>query len=168
MKTLTTSYAIKKIQYAKPISSNLSLVARYRPWNRGQSFWVCHQCLHTATSISQQSEQERSRVTSRNRSSKFRLSFTSSARRTLHSSRQPLEKQSRNDAGEHKDLPSAQEGRRSHLSRRFSDLMDHAQSNIFIAGQRLNDLTGYSGIEALKKDIERQGPIPVPLHLVLS
>ncbi|KAL9125136.1 MAG: hypothetical protein Q9217_005612 [Psora testacea] len=30
------------------------------------------------------------------------------------------------------------------------------QSNIFIAGQRLNDLTGYSGIEALKKDIEQQ------------
>jgi len=36
--------------------------------------------------------------------------------------------------------------------------MDHLQSNIFIAGQRLNDLTGYSGIEALKKDIEEQGP----------
>ena len=35
--------------------------------------------------------------------------------------------------------------------------MDHMQSNIFIAGQRLNDLTGYSGIEALKKDIENQG-----------
>lgn len=35
--------------------------------------------------------------------------------------------------------------------------MDHLQSNIFIAGQRLNDLTGYSGIEALKKDIESQG-----------
>ena len=35
--------------------------------------------------------------------------------------------------------------------------MDHLQSNIFIAGQRLNDLTGYSGIEALKQDIEGQG-----------
>ncbi|MCJ1430200.1 sensitivity to high expression protein she9 [Sticta canariensis] len=34
--------------------------------------------------------------------------------------------------------------------------MDHLQSNIFIAGQRLNDLTGYSGIEALKKEIEEQ------------
>lgn len=34
--------------------------------------------------------------------------------------------------------------------------MDNLQSNIFIAGQRLNDLTGYSGIEALKKDIEQQ------------
>ena len=56
-----------------------------------------------------------------------------------------------------KELPSQEEGRRSHVSRRFTHLMDHLQSNIFIAGQRLNDLTGYSGIEALKKDIEEQG-----------
>ena len=35
--------------------------------------------------------------------------------------------------------------------------MDNIQSNIFTAGQRLNDLTGYSGIEALKKEIEQQG-----------
>ena len=56
-----------------------------------------------------------------------------------------------------KELPSQEEGRRSHVSKRFSHIMDHLQSNIFIAGQRLNDLTGYSGIEALKKDIEEQG-----------
>lgn len=55
------------------------------------------------------------------------------------------------------DLPSQEEGRRSHLSKRFSHVMDNLQSNIFIAGQRLNDLTGYSGIETLKKDIEQQG-----------
>ena len=55
------------------------------------------------------------------------------------------------------DLPSQEEGRRSHISKSFTRVMDHLQSNIFIAGQRLNDLTGYSGIEALKKDIERQG-----------
>jgi sensitive to high expression protein 9, mitochondrial len=34
--------------------------------------------------------------------------------------------------------------------------MDNVQSNIFTASQRLNDLTGYSGIEALKKSIETQ------------
>ena len=55
------------------------------------------------------------------------------------------------------DLPSQEEGRRSHVSKSFSHLMDHVQSNIFIAGQRLNDLTGYSGIEALRKEIEEQG-----------
>ena len=59
------------------------------------------------------------------------------------------------------DLPSQEEGRRSHLARRFSNVMDHLQSNIFIAGQRLNDLTGYSGIEALKKDIDMQGSPPM-------
>jgi sensitive to high expression protein 9 len=31
--------------------------------------------------------------------------------------------------------------------------MDHLQSNIFVASQRINDLTGYSGIEALKNQI---------------
>ncbi|TVY84276.1 Sensitive to high expression protein 9-like mitochondrial protein [Lachnellula suecica] len=51
------------------------------------------------------------------------------------------------------DLPSAEEGRRSQISKRFSHLMDHMQGNIFIASQRINDLTGYSGIEALKSRI---------------
>ena len=59
------------------------------------------------------------------------------------------------------DLPSAEEGRRSHASKRFDHVMDNIQSNIFIAGQRLNDLTGYSGIEALRKEIEKQGPAPI-------
>jgi len=63
--------------------------------------------------------------------------------------------------GRRNDLPSQAEGRRSHISKLFSNVMDHLQSNIFIAGQRLNDLTGYSGIEALKKDIEHQGPLQV-------
>ncbi len=44
--------------------------------------------------------------------------------------------------------------------------MDNLQSNIFIAGKRLNDLTGYSGIEAMKKEIEEQGTHPrTPLSL---
>jgi sensitive to high expression protein 9, mitochondrial len=54
------------------------------------------------------------------------------------------------------ELPSHTESRRTDLSRRFSILMDNVQSNIFTASQRLNDLTGYSGIEALKKSIENQ------------
>ena len=56
-----------------------------------------------------------------------------------------------------KALPSQRESQRSNVARRFSHVMDNVQSNIFIAGQRLNDLTGYSGIEALKKEIEEQG-----------
>ena len=34
--------------------------------------------------------------------------------------------------------------------------MDRLQSNVFVASQRLNDLTGYSGIEALKRNIQGQ------------
>ncbi|CAG8971607.1 hypothetical protein HYALB_00008000 [Hymenoscyphus albidus] len=48
------------------------------------------------------------------------------------------------------DLPSAEDNRRSDVTKRFSHVMDHLQGNIFIASQRINDLTGYSGIEALK------------------
>lgn len=51
------------------------------------------------------------------------------------------------------NLPSAQAGRRLDITKRFSQLMDHMQGNIFIASQRINDLTGYSGIEALKQRI---------------
>lgn len=61
------------------------------------------------------------------------------------------------------DLPSHEESRRSQVSKKFSHVMDHLQSNIFIAGQRLNDLTGYSGIEVLKKEIEDQGQSCVQL-----
>jgi She9 / Mdm33 family. len=56
-------------------------------------------------------------------------------------------------------LPSYLEDHRSQLSKRFTTLMDNLQSNIFIAGQRLNDLTGYSAIETLKRDILDQGKL---------
>lgn len=57
----------------------------------------------------------------------------------------------REDAAE--ELPSAAQNRRSAVSKRFTNIMDHMQGNIFLASQRINDLTGYSGIEALKARI---------------
>lgn len=54
-------------------------------------------------------------------------------------------------------LPSYLESRRSQMSKQFTTMMDNIQSNVFVAGQRLNDLTGYSGIEALKNEIHSQG-----------
>lgn len=39
---------------------------------------------------------------------------------------------------------------------RFGDFMDNFQSHLFTASRRLNDLTGYSTIEALKNDIAAQ------------
>lgn len=54
-------------------------------------------------------------------------------------------------------LPSYLESRRSKMSKQFTTMMDNIQSNVFVAGQRLNDFTGYSGIEALKNEIHSQG-----------
>jgi sensitive to high expression protein 9 len=55
-----------------------------------------------------------------------------------------------------KTLPSDFSSRYSHLRRRFTHFMDNFQTHVFTASRRLNDLTGYSGIEALKEEIERQ------------
>jgi sensitive to high expression protein 9 len=46
--------------------------------------------------------------------------------------------------------------RYANLQKRFGHFMDNFQTHIFTASRRLNDLTGYSGIEALKNDIENQ------------
>lgn len=54
-------------------------------------------------------------------------------------------------------LPSYLENRRSQFAKQFGTMMDNLQSNVFVAGQRLNDLTGYSSIEALKQQIHAQG-----------
>ncbi|KAJ5342329.1 hypothetical protein N7541_011453 [Penicillium brevicompactum] len=62
----------------------------------------------------------------------------------------PKEESTRNSGG----LPSYLESRRSKWSKQFDTAMDNLQSNVFVAGQRLNDLTGYSSIEALKNDIQ--------------
>jgi sensitive to high expression protein 9 len=60
------------------------------------------------------------------------------------------------DALQTAELPSTSERRRTQLSKRFTHVMDHLQTNVFTASQRLNDLTGYSGIEALKDSITKQ------------
>lgn len=65
-------------------------------------------------------------------------------------------------------LPSNLENRRSRYSKQFSEMMDNLQSNVFVAGQRLNDLTGYSSIETLKNEIQHQGmPCPLIIHISL-
>ncbi|KAI0392966.1 Mdm33 family-domain-containing protein [Xylariaceae sp. FL0594] len=51
------------------------------------------------------------------------------------------------------DLPSALNERRSALNQSLSSFMDRAQTTLFSASQRINDLTGYSSIEGLKTQI---------------
>lgn len=84
-----------------------------------------------------------------------------SAENAQHAQRQGLDGKKDKDIesgnGKGGGLPSYLENRRSRYSKQFTEMMDNLQSNVFVAGQRLNDLTGYSSIEALKKEIETQG-----------
>ena len=48
------------------------------------------------------------------------------------------------------ELPSYLEDRRNHFSAGFSTFMDNLQSRVLNATQAINDLTGYSAIEAIK------------------
>ena len=114
--------------------------------------WICQRCYHhNQRALDSERIHTTRRDDHRQRIRAPRIAFPESHSRALSTGSC--------DAGDkpRSDLPSQEEGRRSHISKRFSNVMDHLQSNIFIAGQRLNDLTGYSGIEALKKDIDQQG-----------
>jgi sensitive to high expression protein 9, mitochondrial len=59
------------------------------------------------------------------------------------------------------DLPSHKEGQRWDLSKRFSELMDDILPKIATVTHKVNAYTGtdYSGIEALRKEIQEQGTV---------
>ncbi|KAG5976619.1 hypothetical protein E4U56_001704 [Claviceps arundinis] len=50
------------------------------------------------------------------------------------------------------ELPSETDSRRSNLNQKFSLVMDTVQSRMLNASQTLNDITGYSSIEAIKHE----------------
>ncbi|KAL2825569.1 Mdm33 family-domain-containing protein [Aspergillus cavernicola] len=75
---------------------------------------------------------------------------------TVHTQGQEGREKTGPNATEKGGLPSYIENRRSQFSKQFTTMMDNMQSNVFVAGQRLNDLTGYSSIEALKMSIQGQ------------
>lgn len=125
--------------------------------------WVCQQCryqsqsLGTSTHIQNRAHDEKKPTI---RIERPRISYYNQRHASTSSQNSPSPGAVSSTAKTSRtELPSQEEGRRSHVSKRFTHLMDHLQSNIFIAGQRLNDLTGYSGIEVLKKDIKEQGNI---------
>ena len=114
--------------------------------------WICQRCYyHNQRPPDSERGRDAALRDHRRKLRAPRTAFSKSYSRTLSTGNSDVQDKPRSD------LPSQEEGRRSHMSKRFSHLMDDLQSNIFIAGQRLNDLTGYSGIETLKKDIEQQG-----------
>lgn len=53
-------------------------------------------------------------------------------------------------------LPSESEAQRSNAAKWLDTKMDKLQLTMFVAGQKINDVTGYSAIEGLKKDINAQ------------
>ncbi|KAM0265145.1 hypothetical protein ACHAQJ_000298 [Trichoderma viride] len=53
------------------------------------------------------------------------------------------------------ELPSISEDRRSALNKRFSGIMDNVQTRVLNASQKLNEITGYTGIEAIKLENEQ-------------
>ena len=63
-------------------------------------------------------------------------------------------------------LPSTIEDRRMEISRKFSKAMNDLQGAFFVAGKRLNEVTGYAGIEQMKKAIEAQGTPSLTLCFV--
>lgn len=72
------------------------------------------------------------------------------------SEHKPPEDSDTSPKSQYADLPSQIAALRSKAAERFSYFMDNFQSQIFVASRRINDLTGYSGIERLKKEIEAQ------------
>ncbi|KAF4592603.1 mitochondrial inner membrane protein [Ophiocordyceps camponoti-floridani] len=70
--------------------------------------------------------------------------------RLAHSSTSPGDAKSASAAAS--ELPSAMEDRRGALNRKLSSVMDDLQSRMLTASHTLNDITGYSAIEAIKTE----------------
>ena len=152
-----TSFHLQDLLKHAPRLLGLPRAARREQINL--KLWICQRCYyHNQRGLDSDLGIHIVRETNGRRSRTPRIAFSKTHSRALSAGT--------NNAGDEprSDLPSQEEGRRSHISKRFSHLMDHLQSNIFIAGQRLNDLTGYSGIEALKRDIEQQGRSLILVH----
>ena len=131
-------------------SSGLRNIPKFREFQYSEP-WICQRCYHIWADA---------RLRRHERSLNWQPSSFASRVRLYSTAKDDRSKVSRDD------LPSRREGRRSLLSKRFSHLMDNFQANVFIAGQRLNDLTGYSGIEALKQDIELHGGLASHLPVI--
>ncbi len=148
------------------VTASKLLPLQIRRAKQGSKPWICQQCYH-----SQSQKPPRPRASASIIASKYDQTAFVKKSRTPKASLSTTSKRPANDdevQNPRKDLPSQEEGRRSQASKRFSHVMDHLQSNIFIAGQRLNDLTGYSGIEALKKDIGEQGRSMPPTRALMT
>lgn len=152
------------IQPARDIQRSFSVCIRCQFRSQSPLYLSPEKDISKDEGASQQSEDAKSTPTSRDEAPKIepdaetqRPSPAAGEHETLSGLDQDVKNAPKPEPAEKKGLPSYLEERRSQLSKQFTEMMDNLQSNIFVAGQRLNDLTGYSAIEALKKDIQLQG-----------
>lgn len=145
-------------------SSSPKQLSHYYPLqNPARSFSICLRCqFRTQSRLFSTKEEGKSELSSGNKpSDSVGPVLTDVAANETEQRSQTVPQNPPGEVGRAGDdgLPSEEEGRRSQLSKKFTDMMDNIQSNIFTAGQRINDLTGYSAIEKLKQDIALQGTI---------
>ncbi|KAK4110809.1 hypothetical protein N656DRAFT_781115 [Canariomyces notabilis] len=84
----------------------------------------------------------------------------SSSSSSTSSESSPPPSPEKNNSSTDRSLPSFTENHRHPWSARFSTFMDNLQSRALTATQTINDLTGYSAIEAIKR---RNGELEVEL-----
>ncbi|GFF25655.1 hypothetical protein IFM46972_01490 [Aspergillus udagawae] len=152
-----------KIRPARDIQRSFSVCVRCQFRSQSPLYSSPEKGTSNDEAATQQSKDANSTPTSRDESPKVeadaetqRPSPAAGEQETLSGLGQDAKNEPKPEPAEKKGLPSYLEERRSQLSKQFTEMMDNLQSNVFVAGQRLNDLTGYSAIEALKKDIQLQ------------
>lgn len=118
-------------------------------------FWICQQCRSKSTYRESPFQKQTSKYGTADAFTRWKNTYDVS--RSFSSSQHESEESVIRKGSEIHELPSKQEFRRSKASKQLSHMMDNIQTNVFVAGQRLNDLTGYSAIEALKNEIQVQG-----------
>lgn len=141
-------------------SSNQS--SHYSPQNPARSFSICLRCQFRSQSrLFSTKEDGKPELSDEKRPDTVQDPILAELTEKAEQRPQPVQRKPSTevDNAAEDGLPSEEEGRRSQLSKKFTDMMDTLQSNVFTAGQRLNDLTGYSAIEQLKQDIALQGTI---------
>jgi sensitive to high expression protein 9 len=144
------------------VSSSPKQSSHYSPQNPARSFSICLRCQFRSQSrLFSTKDDVKPYLNDGKRSDAASPVLTDPAANETEQRPQavPQKPSAEVDQAGEDGLPSEEEGRRSQLSKKFTDMMDTIQSNVFTAGQRLNDLTGYSAIEQLKQDIALQGTI---------
>ncbi|KAK0391358.1 hypothetical protein NLU13_0859 [Sarocladium strictum] len=130
-----------RLAWNSPRTSVLGLpVPAQRSWQASQRNQTCLQCRMSSLSTFQ------FRLYSSDIKAKDSKDVSASPKETASTSL-PQDAES--------ELPSSHENRRSDIQQRFSHIMDTLQTRALNASQTLNDVTGYSSIEAIKAENDK-------------